>query len=267
MPVQITPSGSNLPLDEIPEVEIEEAEARDAIDEWNALFVRYFDLLRATVEFHEYVYDVFSFATDSGWVWNDEKRNFHNLLTLSILRPSRQLTLREGLIEKHIRQVNRLAVQLRDGQITVQKFTEQMQERIKRIYTQQFSLAKGGLNTLTALDTTNLSNQIGVQNGFLQNFSEQIRDGRLSYGQINNRAGMYMHSSTQAYERGKASSYRLDLPEYPADGNQICLSNCKCHWNIVREKGFPVAYWILDFAAEHCESCVENSKYWNPFRG
>ena len=39
MPVQITPLGSNLPLDEIPEVEIEEAEARNALDEWNALFV------------------------------------------------------------------------------------------------------------------------------------------------------------------------------------------------------------------------------------
>ena len=52
MPVQITPSGSNLPLDEIPEGEIENEDARDAIDEWNALFVRYLDLLRATVEFH-----------------------------------------------------------------------------------------------------------------------------------------------------------------------------------------------------------------------
>ena len=106
---------------------------------------------------------------------------------------------------------------------------------------------------MTALDVTNVSNQIGVQNEFLQNFSEQIRDGRLSYGQIRNRAGMYMHSSTQAYERGKASSFRLDLPEYPADGSQICLSNCKCHWEFKREKGFPVAYWVLDFAAEHCD--------------
>ena len=267
MPALLTPLGSNLPLDEIPEGEIENEDARDAIDEWNALFVRYFDLLRATVEFHEFVYDAFSFATDSGWVWNDEAKNYHNLLTLSILRPSRQLTLREGLIEKHIRGVNRLSVDLRDGKITVQKFTQEMQARIKRIHTQQFSLAKGGLNTLTSLDKTNLSEQIGVQNGFLQNFSEQIREGRLSHPQIRTRAGMYMHSSTQAFERGKASSFRLDLPEYPADGNQICLSNCKCHWEFKREKGFPIAYWILDFAAEHCESCKTNARYWNPFRG
>ena len=95
MPVQITPSGSNLPLDEIPEGEIENEDARDAIDEWNALFVRYLDLLRATVEFHEFVYDAFSFATDSGWVWNDRAKNYHNLLTREVIRPSRQLTLRE----------------------------------------------------------------------------------------------------------------------------------------------------------------------------
>ena len=181
MPVQITPSGSNLPLDEIPEGEIENEDARDAIDEWNALFVRYFDLLISTVEFAESVYDLFSFTTDSGWVWNDRAKHFHNLLTREVIRPSRQLTLREKLIEKHIRGVNRLSVDLRDGKITVQKFTQEMQARIKRIHTQQFSLAKGGLNTLTSLDKTNLSNQIGVQNGFLQNFSEQIRDGRLSY--------------------------------------------------------------------------------------
>ena len=85
MPALLTPLGSNLPLDEIPEGEIENEDARDAIDEWNALFVRYFDLLRATVEFHEFVYDAFSFATDSCWVWNDEAKNYHNLLTLSRL--------------------------------------------------------------------------------------------------------------------------------------------------------------------------------------
>ena len=95
-----------------------------------------------------------------------------------------------------------------------------MQERIKRIYTQQFSLAKGGINTLTSLDRTNLLNQITVyKTDSYKTFQSKSERVGFHIAQIRNRAGMYMHSSTQAYERGKASSFRLDLPEYPADGS------------------------------------------------
>ena len=173
----------------MPEGEIENEDARDAIDEWNALFVRYLDLLRATVEFHEFVYDVFSFATDSGWVWNDEAKNYHNLLTREVIRPSRQLTLRERVDrETHQRRLTGFPVHLRDGKITVQKFTEQMQERIKRIHTQQFALGERRIEYPNGFGQNQpvKNHVISVQHEFLQNFSEQIREGRLSHPQIRN---------------------------------------------------------------------------------
>ena len=267
MPHLLTPSGSNQPFEETEAVEITDADARDAVDAFNDAFRAYLDLLISIIEDAETVYDAFSF-TGSDWEFNDVSKIYRNILSEQLLNATRQVRLREQLTQKQIANVRRLSVELRDGKITVQQFRRTMQRRIKRLYTQQWALAKGGMNALTAADLVNIQNQVGVQYGFLDNFTEQIRGGELSFRQIRNRSEMYMHSGTQAYERGRASSYRLDLPAYPADGSQICLSRCKCHWEFDKDaNGFPIAYWRLDFAAEHCETCLSNRRVWSPFRG
>ena len=50
-------------------------------------------------------------------------------------------------------------------------------------------------------------------------FAEQISDCELSYPQIRNRSEMYGRSSIQSAERAKASSFDIDLPDFPADEN------------------------------------------------
>ena len=45
-----------------------------------------------------------------------------------------------------------------------------------------------------------------------------------------------MESSTRAHEQAKAAGFDIELPEYPADGSQICKARCRCRWEIEREK-------------------------------
>ena len=141
-----------------------------------------------------------------------------------------------------------------------------MRRNIKKVYLGEWMLAKGGVNAMTAGDVSSVAQHVQRQYGFLQTFADQIKNGELSVGQIRSRSEMYLHSSTQAFERGQASSFGIELPEYPGDGNQICLSRCKCRWNIVRgDDGAIQAYWLMNITAEHCESCRQNTAKWNPY--
>jgi len=87
----------------------------------------------------------------------------------------------------------------------------------------------------------------------------------LSAGQIAARAGMYIDSSVQAFERG--TSERLGLPEmpsYPGTGAQRCLGNCRCAWIYEETEDAYNCTWQLDPAAEHCIDCEDHAAMWAP---
>ena len=81
------------------------------------------------------------------------------------------------------------------------------------------------------------------------------------------RAGMYGRSATQEYWTGVTGG--VPLPAMPGDGTSQCLTNCRCAWEIVpidQKKGDFDAFWIMDEAAENCQTCQVRATDWNPLR-
>ena len=109
-----------------------------------------------------------------------------------------------------------------------------MRREVFSVFADEYMLAKGGWNAMYPADIDALTLILNEQYSHLQGFATDVSDGTLSKSQISARSELYMGSATQAHERGKARRHNLILPAYPADGSQICRSNCKCKW-IIRE--------------------------------
>ena len=265
--VQISPEGSE---DELPAepttLAVTDADANTASREWNAFYAAYGGLLTASVINMAIAGDGFADVDSGDWEFNDTTKRYRNTLTGASITVSRRIELRDDLMLKRTPAIRRLVIQLRDGELSVQEYTLAMRRLIRKAYLSQYLLAKGGVNAITRRDITDIASLTLRQYGYLQNFARQIKNGELSINQIRARSEMYLHSSTQAYERGQAASFGIDLPEYPGDGNQICLSRCKCRWEITRkDDGTIEAYWRINITAEHCKSCKDNRARWNPY--
>lgn len=111
--------------------------------------------------------------------------------------------------------------------------------------------------------------QMNFLGDFVIAISEARGDRKIPGGAF--RAAMYGESLGQCYQkayfraRGSRSETPMpDLPEYPRDGNQKCRVNCRCEWRIVKRSNTQYeATWKLN-PADHCESCIENARKWNP---
>ena len=265
--VQISPEGSE---DELPpeptSLAVTDADATQADRQWNAFYAAYAALLSASVINMAIPGDGFADVSRGDWEFNDTAKRYRNTVSGVNVTNNRLIELRDNLMIKQTPAIRRLVNQLRDGELSVQEYTLAMRRLIRKAYLSQYLLAKGGVNAMTRRDIGSLASQVLRQYGFLQNFANQIKNGELSVGQIRSRSEMYLHSSTQAFERGQASSFGIELPEYPGDGNQVCLSRCKCRWQITRkDDGTIEARWIMNITAEHCESCRQNAARWNPY--
>ena len=199
------------------------------------------------------------------WEWDKKLKRYRETDTGRIIGQRRMVKLRDVYNESVADEVAELADKLGTGDLTVQQWTIAMRDRIKKTFSDQYVLARGGRNSMTQRDWGRVGRMVKDQYHFLQGFARDVADGKMSVKQVAARAKMYMDSSTQAFERGKESSYGIPtLPEYPADGSQDCLSNCKCTWSIRETKTAWEATWVLDAAAEHCDTCIDNAAKWAP---
>lgn len=145
-----------------------------------------------------------------------------------------------------------------------------MRQEIKDEYIRQYILGRGGREQMTSADWGSIGGDLAFQYRKLDEFTAQIEEGLISEAQAVARARMYTNSARQAFEKADIRARGLpELPQYPADGNQICLSNCNCFWRIVDVivDGVLIGwdcFWELR-PAEHCDTCLENNSKWNPF--
>ena len=89
--------------------------------------------------------------------------------------------------------------------------------------------------------------------------------GDLTEKQIAARSALYLNSTVNAYERGRAASFGLTLPVYPADGGTSCMSNCRCRWDITETSTEYRATWTLNTSAEHCDDCEARATKYSPY--
>ena len=263
--VTITPEGADEPLPEEPtEVEITQPVLSVAIDIFNTLVKDYKDLLTAEV-LNMADSDILETISEGDWTWDQDSKQYENTDTGEIIADDALLMIRDELIYIWHDRIRELAQQLVDGEVTIQSWLLRMQEEIISVYADEYMLSKGGYNALFEPDITILAEILLEQYTYLQDFAADIQQGTLSQAQIGNRSELYIESATQAHERGKARRHGIDLPAYPADGSQDCMTRCKCHWNINETEERVNAYWTLDPSAEHCDTCVANSQDWAPY--
>lgn len=273
----LSPDGSDQPLPAVPsDFEVNAAHLASAIETFEELFPDYVDLLNARVTGMQQTTAIET-VRQGNWVWNDLTKTYRNTETKKRLTVQQCLTLRDEFVDE-LRDtfsdarmgseslgLRDLTTDLVNGLKTVQEWLHEMRQKVRDAFSALYMLARGGRNAMTQEDLDMLTEQIESQFGYLQNFGDQIAAGVLTASQIRARSELYMEAATQAYERGKAAGYGVQLPEYPGDGNQNCGVRCRCHWHIVRVGEQVQAYWTLNQLAKHCSSCVGNAAKWAPY--
>ena len=200
------------------------------------------------------------------WTW-DGKR-YHDSATGRYIGIDKMNSLREDFFNQQKEIVAGYAERYRVGSMSLEQLESAMRLQIKNAYIDMYALGAGGRGNMTQSDWGRigamLKEQYG-QNGYLRGFMESIASGNLSEAQIVARMNMYINSANQALWKGHAKDLPIDLPAYPGDGSTVCLTNCRCTWDLRPVADGIDAYWQLG-KSEHCPDCVERSQKWSPYK-
>lgn len=207
------------------------------------------------------------------WGWDPRAKRYRN-------RDNGQFMARETVLGFVDRSLDTSSNYTRDlaelvdvRQISPSDWHARMRQEIKDEYIRQYLLGTGGRDQMRPADWGSVGGMIGDQYRYLRDFYAEIESGDLTEAQIRARAAMYINSAREAYERANAraqSGGTLVLPAYPGDGSTICLTNCRCFWDIqeiLDDLGILIgwnAYWTLT-PAEHCTTCLGRAGMWNPY--
>lgn len=259
---KLVPDGADQPLPPMPaNVEVTPAERTDAIAVWDELMPAYAGMLNAVVGKSERANRA---RAKDPWVWQADVHRYR-APDGRFIGQRQMVGLRDDFINARKAVADDLASRLATKDITIQQWEVQFRREIKTTWVDEYVLGKGGRNAMTSQDWGMVGQQVRTQYQFAHDFAADIAAGNLSPEQIAARSKQYFDSATQSFERGKTASYGMPaLPSYPADGTQICLSNCKCHWQIVETDTAFECAWQLEATAEHCATCVDNAGRWNP---
>ena len=199
------------------------------------------------------------------WAYDSRARRFRQQETGRFLSPSQQKDLRDRYIDARQQDARRYARQLAEVNVGLDGWLLAMRDLVREVYVTEALLGRGGRNAMTAGDYERLGPLISNQYDFLQSFAVEVGEGKLTQAQIGARSAMYVDSGSHAYEQARAAAHGgLTLPAYPGDGQQTCLSSCRCMWQITETEEAFEARWQTMPGADHCGSCQENARRWNP---
>lgn len=260
----ISPDGSEQPLPAVPtDFEVTAVFLESAIESFEDALSDYKNLLNAKVTGMTQT-DAIDTVKKGDWVWNQLTKRYRNSKTKKTVTSNTILQLRDDFVDT-MRDFSKLTDDLVNSRITVQEWVFEMRKRVRDVNSAEYMLARGGRNAMFQTDLDVLTEIIKDQYGYLQQFGEEVRAGNLSASQIRARSELYMEASTRAHEQAKAASFDIELPAYPADGSQICKTRCRCRWEINEKKDTIEAFWLLNVAAQHCDTCLSNAAKWAPY--
>ena len=200
------------------------------------------------------------------WIYNAATRVYRYVTRQgsTSITGNELLEARDLFTAKKADEIGLLAQELMNGNLSIQQWTLNFREELKKIYIDQYMAGRGGLDAMTQADWGSIGGQLRNQYRYMDRFASDIASGKLSAAQVEARMRLYANSATQANERGKRVAAGVPpMPQYPGDGNTVCRSNCHCNWEYVEMDESWLCYWRLN-PAEHCPDCVENSERWNP---
>ncbi len=210
---------------------------------------------------------------NESWTWLTLAILYFNLNSTRQVDDGQARVVRDDLSDVREQQSDGLASALASGG-TVQSWVTSLQGVTERSFVHAFMLGRGGRNAMDAEDFAWLNDRLELAFIEIEDLGESIAQGLYSEAQIANYSRNIVGGMTSAYEAGRTKAFGLPLnalPEYPGDGQQICLGNCRCHWahnrifdangNLIRIE----STWTLDARAQHCTSCLDNSVNYAPF--
>ena len=261
----ISPDGSEDPLPRVPtDFEVTAVFLESAIESFEDVLPDYKNLLNARVTGMTQT-DAIDTVKKGDWVWNQLTKRYRNAKTKKTVSSNTALRLRDDFVDLKRGTFSDLTDNLINSRITVQEWVHEMRKRVRDVNNAQYMLARGGRNAMFQTDLDALSEIIKDQFDYLQQFGEEVRAGKLSAKQITARSELYIEASTRAHEQAKAASFDITLPQYPGDGNQDCKVRCRCRWEIDEKKDTIEAFWLLNVAAQHCDTCLSNAAKWAPY--
>lgn len=199
------------------------------------------------------------------WVWEDKSKRYRDTKTGRFIGIKQMQDLREEFIVQQKAIMQSYVRSYLDGDITIRRLEINIQDTLRKTYTDMYAMGAGGRNGMSHRDWGRIGAMLKEQYGkdsYLQNLIGQVDRGEISPAQASARLNMYVNSANEALWKG----YTHDmppLPAYPGDGSTQCLTNCQCSWEIVRVEGGWNCYWRLG-PAEHCPDCLARARDWNP---
>jgi hypothetical protein len=141
-------------------------------------------------------------------------------------------------IDNAERRMTKLAVDLRNGDITGAAFYRDMRRSVKQVHLYNAAAAKGGWAQLTPSDFGRVGQRVRYHYAHLNQLAADIAAGLPLDGRFENRVGMYAQAGRSTYHRTE----RADMID----------------------RGFTLERNVLH-KAEHCDGClIETSRGWVP---
>lgn len=144
------------------------------------------------------------------------------------------------------------------------EYQEIMSELLTRYHTAAY-LVGADTDDISPAARRKIVDGVANQLAFLERFVTEIQGAAEFQAGWEARARSYAESVKEPYWEGKVKL--LPLPAMPGEAfSTQCGQNCRCEW-VIKKVGANdyEARWTLN-PAEHCQTCLERSRTWNPLK-
>lgn len=174
----------------------------------------------------------------SGIVFDERAGRYRDLATGRFIAERRVLALAESAIENlYSPRIEKITDKLIGGDLTLDQWRDRMASEIRDSSRTSIMIGRGGNGAMTFSDWGRLGGRLRAQYRWLDQFAQDIKDGKLSAAQIRARAQMYMQSARTLYYDGRMAA--------------------------AADAGYTEEMRVLG-AAEHCDDCPPLAGYWSP---
>lgn len=212
-----------------------------------------------------------------GWWWDDEDKVYRNDETGEVMDEYTMIALRDEIVDWQVDYFakwppeegeepededdpNILALLLL-GFITLTIWETRMRGALQDASVIQYVFGRGGFDQVDIADWNFLEDWLLTQYFFLNNFAQDIADGKLSEAEIAARSYLYFSSAVGAFERGHSKAQHADLflTRFPGDCTSQCCARDRCYWLYAHQRKRIICHWVRT-AKESCDTCIDRAK-------
>lgn len=172
------------------------------------------------------------------WGWDRNSQRYRDLATGRYMPRQQVLDYVGALIDGRKVVTDRLAQFVATGSINPKDFGETLKGELKRQYVNEYMLGRGGRHQMTQRDWGSIGGMLKEQYKYIPGFVDDLTNKELTEEYIAARAGMYVNSSREAFERA--------------------------HNRNAEDLGMTEEKWVLG-ETEHCGDCIAfEAQGWQP---